>query len=228
MLEELKKQVVKYALQADKSGLCKHRSGNFSIRDPKTNYVCITPTGMDREEMTYHDVIVLDLNANVIEAETEQRRPTSESLMHLEVYKQHPEANAIAHTHSKFATAFAVLKKPLPAVVYEILGLGCKEGIVPVADFGRPGTPDLAVNTVKALEKSDVALMQAHGVIAIDKELKEALLKASYVEELAEVYYHTLVINNGKEPPYVPANELQKWAYPKEITLLNENTRTTL
>lgn len=43
-------------------------------------------------------------------------------------------------------------KKPLPAVVYEILGLGCKEGIVPVADFGRPGTPELAINTVKALE----------------------------------------------------------------------------
>ena len=136
MLEELKKQVVKYALQADRSGLCKHRSGNFSVRDPKTGYVCITPTGMDREEMTYHDVVVIDLDANVIEAETAQRRPTSESLMHLEVYKQHPDINAVAHTHSKYATAFAVLKKPLPAVVYEILGLGCKEGIVPVAAFG--------------------------------------------------------------------------------------------
>lgn len=98
MLEELKKQVVKYALQADRSGLCKHRSGNFSVRDPKTGYVCITPTGMDREEMTYHDVVVIDLDANVIEAETAQRRPTSESLMHLEVYKQHPDINAVAHT----------------------------------------------------------------------------------------------------------------------------------
>lgn len=51
--------------------------------------------------------------------------------------------------------------------------------------------------------------MQAHGVIAIDKDLKEALLKASYVEELAEIYYHTLVINNGNEPPYVSDSELQ-------------------
>ena len=187
MLEELKKQVVKYALQADRSGLCKHRSGNFSVRDPKTGYVCITPTGMDREEMTYHDVVVIDLDANVIEAETAQRRPTSESLMHLEVYKQHPDINAVAHTHSKYAT----------------------------------------INTVKALEKSDVALMQAHGVIAIDKDLKEALLKASYVEELAEIYYHTLVINNGNEPPYVSDSELQKWEYPKEIKLLDLLTRTS-
>lgn len=55
--------------------------------------------------MTYHDVVVIDLDANVIEAETAQRRPTSESLMHLEVYKQHPDINAVAHTHSKYATA---------------------------------------------------------------------------------------------------------------------------
>ena len=48
MLEDLKKQVVEYALQADRMGLCKHRSGNFSIRDEKTQLVCITPTGMDR------------------------------------------------------------------------------------------------------------------------------------------------------------------------------------
>ncbi|WP_196599740.1 class II aldolase/adducin family protein [Pectinatus frisingensis] len=228
MLEELKKQVVKYALQADRSGLCKHRSGNFSIRDTKTNYVCITPTGMDRKEMTYHDIIVLDLNAVVIESETSQRRPTSESLMHLEIYKHYANINAIAHTHSRYATAFSVLKKPIPAIVYEILGLGCKEGFVPIADYGRPGTLSLAKNTAKALKKSDVALMQAHGVIAVDTVLKEALLKASYVEELAEIYYHTLVINNGKEPPYVPDTELQKWEYPAEITLLGKNIQTSI
>ena len=52
MLEDLKKQVVQYALSADRSGLCKHRAGNFSVRDPKTGYVCITPTGVDREELS--------------------------------------------------------------------------------------------------------------------------------------------------------------------------------
>lgn len=219
MLESLKKEVVRYALQADRIGLCKHRSGNFSIRDPKTGYVCITPTGMDREEMSDHDVVVVDMNANVLEAETGQR-PTSETLMHLEAYRSRPDISAVAHTHSRFATAFAVLKKPLPAIVYEILGLGCKEGIVPVADYGRPGTPELAKTITAPLKIADAALMQAHGVIAVDKSLKEALLKAAYVEELAEVYYHTLMIGKG-EPPTVPKEELQKWEYPKEIKLLS-------
>ena len=48
-----------------------------------------------------------------------------------------------------------------------------------------------------------------------------------YVQELAEIYYHTLVINNGNEPPYVSDSELQKWEYPKEIKLLDSLTRTS-
>lgn len=219
MLEELKQQVVKYALSADRSGLCKHRAGNFSIRDPKTGYVCITPTGMDREEMSFHDVVVVDLDAKVIEAET-GLRPTSETLMHLAVYRSRPEIHAVAHTHSRYATSFAVLKKEIPAIVYEVAGLGCKKGYVPIALYGRPGTPELAESVVEPLQIADVALMESHGVICVDKDLKEALLKAHYVEELAEIYYHTLVINGGKEPHTVPLEELQIWAYPKEIQLL--------
>lgn len=224
MLEELKKQVVQYALAADRSGLCKHRSGNFSVRDEKTGLVCITPTGMDREEMTYHDVVVMDMDAKVVEAET-GHRPTSESLMHLMAYKTRPDVHAIAHTHSKFATAFSILKKPIPAVVYEIATLGCKAGYIPVAPYGRPGTPALAQSVVEPLSIADAALMESHGVIAVDAVLKEALLKASYVEELAEIYYRTLTLLGGKEPHALENAELQKWAYPKEIQLLPGETK---
>ena len=114
MLEDLKKEVVKYAQDADRSGLCKHRSGNFSLRDPQSGYVCITPTGVDREELSYHDIVIMDLDARVIEAET-GLRPTSESLMHLMVYKTRQDVHAVAHTHSRFATAFSILKKTIPA-----------------------------------------------------------------------------------------------------------------
>lgn len=221
MLEELKQQVVKYALSADRSGLCKHRAGNFSARDPESGYVCITPTGVDREELSYHDICVLDLEANVIEAET-GLRPTSESLMHLAAYKARPDINAIAHTHSRYATSFAVLKKEIPAIVYEVAGLGCKKGYIPLAPYGRPGTPELAQSVVEPLQIADVALMESHGVIAVDKVLKEALLKAHYVEELAEIYYRTLILNGGKEPHTVPLEELQQWEYPKEIKLLKK------
>jgi Ribulose-5-phosphate 4-epimerase and related epimerases and aldolases len=221
MLEKFKQQVVKYSQEADRSGLCKHRSGNFSLRDPKSGYVCITPTGVDREELSYHDIVVVDLAAKVIEAET-GLRPTSETLMHLEVYKTRQDIHAVAHTHSRFATAFSILKKNIPAIVYEVANLGCKEGYIPVADYGRPGTPELATFVALSLKISDVALMESHGVIAVDAELKEALLKAHYVEEMAEIYYRTLTLTGGKEPHAVPLAELQKWEYPKEIQLLGK------
>lgn len=218
MLEDLKRQVLHYALAAEASGLCKHKSGNFSARDPETGCVCITPTGRDRSELTYADIIVVDMDARVMEAVT-GLRPTSETLMHLAAYRTRRDVNAVVHTHSKAATAFAILRKKIPAIVYEVANLGCKAGYVPVAPYGRPGTVALAESIVEPLQLADVALLESHGVIAVAADMKEAMLKAQYVEELAEIYYRTLLLNGGQEPPVVPLAELQKWDYPKEIKL---------
>ncbi|WP_432647130.1 class II aldolase/adducin family protein [Mitsuokella sp.] len=216
MLERLKRQVVRYAQQAEREGLCRHRSGNFSIHDKETGYIVITPTGMDRAEMLPEDVVVIDMQGNVVEALT-GKKPTSESMMHMAVYKARPEVGAIVHTHSKNATAFAVMNKPIPAIVYELFLLGCKKGYIHVAPYGRPGTKELAESVLKPLSISDVALMQAHGVIAVAGDLKEALLRASYVEELAEIYYKTLTVL-GHEPDVVPVEELANWKYPGRLS----------
>lgn len=218
MLECLKKQVVKIAQEADRSGLCKHRSGNFSIRDEKTGYVVVTPSGIDREELTYHDICVVDLDANVIEIETNVK-PTSELLMHLQVYKTRQDVFSIVHTHSRIATSFAVLKKEIPAIIFECANLGLKDGVIPVASYGRPGTTALSDSVIEPIKRSDVILLEKHGVLAVDKDPKEALLKAHYVEELAEVYYRALVINNGKEPEAFSVEELNNWQYPSQIKL---------
>jgi L-ribulose-5-phosphate 4-epimerase len=86
MLEKLKEQLVEIAKNADSSGLCKHKSGNFSIRDKKTGYIVITPTGLDRKELNYHDICVVDIDGNEVEIETDVK-PTSEILMHIAIYK---------------------------------------------------------------------------------------------------------------------------------------------
>ena len=75
MLESLKKDVVAMAKRAQKEGLCKHLSGNLSARDPETGYVVITPTQVDRDLLTARDMVVLDLDANVIENESGLRPP---------------------------------------------------------------------------------------------------------------------------------------------------------
>lgn len=59
--------------------------------------------------------------------------------------------------------------------------------------------------------------MESHGAIAAGKDIDDAFLKAQYAEEIAEIYYMTLVLNNLKEPKILPEQELKKWAYPSEV-----------
>ena len=221
MLEDLKLQVMNVAKQAQREGMCKHKSGNFSARDEETGLVVITPTSVDREDLVVPDMIVMDLDANVIENQT-GLRPTSESLMHLKIYQTRPDVKAIAHTHSQFATTFAILEKPIPAVVYELANLHCSQARIPVAPYGRPGTPALAESVVDPVKEADVFLLQGHGSVAVDEDnIDEAYLKVCYIEELAELYYHALTANGGQEPKSFPVEELQKWEYPKEIKFPN-------
>ncbi len=221
MLEDLKLKVMNVAKQAQREGMCKHKSGNFSARDEETGLVVITPTSVDREDLVVPDMIVMDLDANVIENQT-GLRPTSESLMHLKIYQTRPDVKAIAHTHSQFATTFAILEKPIPAVVYELANLNCSKARIPVAPYGRPGTPALAESVVDPVKEADVFLLQGHGSVAVDEDnIDEAYLKVCYIEELAELYYHALTANGGQEPKSFPVEELQKWEYPKEIKFPN-------
>ncbi len=221
MLETLKKDVCQIAKRAQKDGLCKHKSGNFSARDLESGYVVITPTSVDRELLTPRDMIVMDLDATVIE-NLSGLKPTSESLMHLMIYRQRPEATAIAHTHSAYATTFALLNKPIPAIVYEVANLGLTKGRVPVAPYGRPGTTDLADSVIESCKEADCFLLEKHGAVALDnRDIYEAFLKAAYIEELAELYHHALTANNCQEPPAFAQEELQKWEYPSQIKFKN-------
>ncbi len=222
MLENLKEAVMNAAKRAQREGLCKHKSGNFSARDKETGYIVITPTGVDREKLTLDDMIVMDMDANVVENQT-GLRPTSEALMHLKIYETRPDVTAVAHTHSMYATVFAILNKPIPAIIYELMHLNCTKARIPVAPYGRPGTSALAESIVEPMKEADGVLLKGHGCVAVDEtDIEGAYLKAEYVEELAELYHHVLTAGGGKEPDVFPAEELQKWAYPEEIKFPND------
>lgn len=203
MLENLKRKVVQIAVDAESSGLCKNKSGNFSLRDPKTGFVLITPSGVSRQELTYKDILVVDIEGNIIDVETKVR-PTSELPMHLQVYKYRDDVMGVVHTHSHFATAFAVASKEIKGVVFESLQYG---GKVPVAKYGRPGTKELGKNIMDQLKDHDACLLESHGVISVGKNIDDAFLKACYVEDVAEIYYRAIVINGGQEPKVIPEKE---------------------
>ncbi len=211
MLEKERAEIIRIALDAQRSGLCKHKSGNFSIRDPKSGCICVTPAGMDREKLRVEDVSVLSEDLVLLEG----LKPSSETMVHLEVYKACPNVNAISHTHSKFATAFAVLCKPIPAITYELAGFKLHNAYIPVAAYARPGSVELAQEVARASLLSDLILLEKHGAIAMGATLEQAYLGSQYTEEMAEIYYYTLMINQHKEPDVFASEELQSWQYPK-------------
>ena len=216
MLEELKKELVRVAKAAEDMGLCRHKSGNFSVRDEESGLICMTPTGVDRRTMRPEDVVVMDMEAHVIEALT-GLRPTSEALMHLAAYDERPDVRAVVHTHSKYALILAVLRQPIPCIMAEMGHLGLHDGVIPVAEYGRPGSEALAESVRRPLRSADVLLMAAHGVMTVDGgSLAEALLKAAYVEEAAEVYMKAKIFCGGGEPPVIPAQDMIL-QYPKQI-----------
>ena len=113
--DELKVEVVRAAKKAEQIGLCQYKSGNFSVIDRDKGLVYITPSGMSRDELTPDKLAVLDLEGNIVEA---KYKPSIEVAMHISAYNTRPEAAAVAHAHSRYATMFASMgKEILPNIV---------------------------------------------------------------------------------------------------------------
>lgn len=210
MLEQLKEEVMLCAREAERQGLCKSKSGNFSCRDKRSGLLLMTPTGVNRQAMTADDVVVMDMAGNVVES-VNGHRPTSEAFMHISAYEARHDAFAVVHTHSKFAVTFAVLEREIPAIVIEGAHLKPKNSIIPLAPFARQGTVELGESVKKPLKECDAALLAKHGVITVAESLEEALLKAAYVEEIAEIYFNALSVGGN---PEALASEDLKLRYP--------------
>lgn len=204
MLEALKEELFQIAVKAEKEGLCKHKSGNFSVKDEATGYVVITPTGMKREGSNFDCLVVVDMKGNIIESKL-NLKPTSEILMHLRAYSNRSDIHAVCHSHSAYATTFAVLSKEIQPVVFEAAAYG---GIVPVAKYARPGTVELADSIIEPLKKANVCLLEKHGVLTVGSTLEEAYLNMEYVEDVARIYFYSLMIG-GKEPSVIPIEDLK-------------------
>ena len=106
--------------------------------------------------------------------------------MHAAVYKAYGETNAVFHTHSPYATAFAVVRKSIPAVLIEsCIFLG---GDIRCADYATPGTKEVGLNAVPALEGRRGCTLANHGVLAAGGDLAQAYLNAEYIEDVAKIY----------------------------------------
>lgn len=177
-------------LQLLTSGLVRGTSGNVSVRDQRSGHIAITPTGISYPTMTATDVVILDGDGGQLDSE---RKPTSELALHLAVYRARPEIMAVVHTHSIFATTFAVLGEALPGVHYLIARAGIE---IPVAPYARYGTSELAQSCVTTLGDRAAVLLANHGVVAVGTDLTQAMAIAESVEYVAELAWRARAIGS--------------------------------
>lgn len=183
-IRQAKADVLTCAKQAHSCGLMAGTSGNLSQFDPEQRCIVITPSGMNYQAMSEEDLVVIDLDGSVLEG---SHTPSSEWKMHAELYRTLPQYRAIVHTHSPYASAFAVLREPIPCVTIEMqLFLG---GAIEVANYASQGTAAVGTNCIPILSRKPVCLLANHGVVTAGDCLQQALTRSIYAEDSAKIYH---------------------------------------
>ncbi|WP_407309102.1 class II aldolase/adducin family protein [Desulfosporosinus sp. SB140] len=177
-----RQKVVEKGVQILETSLTVGTWGNISCRIPSEDCFAITPSGMNYETLKPEDVVIVDFNGKILNG---TRKPSIELPLHLAIYHARQDIQAIIHTHSAYATAMATARKGIPGAVEDLVQI--VGGDVRVNEYALPGTPQLGINTVKALEGRNAVLLANHGMLGVGKDLDEALRVCQVVEKSAKI-----------------------------------------
>lgn len=196
-MSQLLAAVLECAQAMNACGLNRGTAGNVSTRT--VGGFIITPTGMDYACAESADMVFVDMQG----AASGARKPSSEWRFHRDIYASRPEAGAIVHTHSPFATSLACLRMEIPAFHYMIARFG--GATVRCADYATFGTQALSDAMLKALAGRSACLMAQHGMTVFGRDLDQALAHAVELEALCEQYWRALQLG---QPSLLSAEEM--------------------
>ncbi len=182
---EIKKQICEIGKRIYDKGMVASNDGNISVKLNDNEFLC-TPTGVSKGFMTPEYICKVDAEGNVIQA-NKGFRPSSEIKMHMRVYKNRPDVNAVVHAHPLYATGFAIAGIPLtqPIMPEAVIALGC----VPIAEYGTPSTNEIPDAVEKYLQSFDAVLLENHGALTFSDSLLNAYHKMESVEFYARLLY---------------------------------------
>jgi L-fuculose-phosphate aldolase len=156
--------------------------GNISYRYNE-NTILITPSGKPKFLLDEEDIAVIDINGEVIEGE-----PSSEMLMHLEVYKARADAKAVIHAHPPTAIAYSIAHpdaEEIPGKSFSELILAV--GKLPIVPFQMPGSPEMAAAIYPYIKDSKVMVLARHGALSYGEDLVEAYNGMERLEHSCEI-----------------------------------------
>ncbi len=205
MLEQLKEELYQLHLELPRHNLVVWTGGNVSARDPETGLVAIKPSGVRYEQLRPHHMVVLDLEGNIVEGDL---KPSSDTYSHLYIYRHRPDVGGVVHTHSRYATAFAAVGRPIPVVLTAIADeFG---GEIPCGGFSLIGDESIGKVVVESIGRSVAVLLKNHGVFTIGKSAEAAVKVAVMTEDNAAAVWMALQLGT---PDEIPAEDVAKLHY---------------
>lgn len=176
--------------------------GNVSVRVGGEDAMAITPSRARYQDLSASDICIVGFDLALIEAKS-TLKPSVESGVHGIIYQNRSDVNAVVHTHQLYGSVLAVLGMPIPALFDEAaFSLGRS---VELVHYALSGSPELVENVGKKLQNNANAyLMENHGVLALGKDLEQALFHAELLEKTARVY--CLALSTGREVHTLPGH----------------------
>lgn len=180
-LKNLRQVTYEANIALQKAELVRWSSGNASARDPQSGVIAIKPSGVLFDALTPDNLVIVDLDGRVLEGDL---KPSVDTTSHLYVYRHMSHVHGIVHTHSKFATAFAIqgIELPVTTTTHACL-FG---GPIPCSGLATIGEEEIGREIVNNIGTMEVILLRNHGVFAIGRTPMAALKNAIYAEESAE------------------------------------------
>lgn len=179
---DLRRELIDTARRLTDLGILSGMEGNLSARVPGQETFLISEAGVKSTQLTPEKLVLVDYQGNVLEG---SGKPSSGVPMHAMVYRLRPDAMAVVHTHSPYATGFAIANEPIPCALEalrDIVGGG-----VPIAAYAPLGTQELARNVAAAMTRAWAVLLGNHGVLAFGRDLRHAATVAYMVEAAAKM-----------------------------------------
>lgn len=220
MLEQLRQEVCNANLALPKYGLVTFTWGNVSAIDRESGMVVIKPSGVEYDNMTAEDMVVLDLaTGKVVEGKW---KPSSDTPTHLELYRAFENIGGIVHTHSRWATSFAqagVGIAPLGTTHgdYFYGEIPCTRAMTPEEIGGEyeKETGSVIIETFKGTDPMSIpaVLVKSHGPFAWGKDAAEAVHNAVVLEEISFMNYRTMTLNpqiTNMQPELLDKHYLRK------------------
>lgn len=208
MLEELKERVLKANLLLPELDLVKFTWGNVSEIDREKGIIAIKPSGVDYENLTADDIVLVDLDGNIVEGKL---RPSSDTATHIELYKAFSDIGGVVHTHSEWAVSWAQSGRGIPC--YGTTHADCFYGEIPCTremtdeEIESAYEKNTGIVIAETFMKRNIDPMAVPGVLCVNhgpfswgKDGHAAVHNAAVLETVAEMATKTELLNPSVKP----------------------------